>query len=667
MCATFRWRRREQGPQGGCARSCVATVVGVARPPGPASPRLWLRHRHVGFRSPAVMWLAFIPMACIAAAFFYLNRADPDCGTNFAWVTRDGAAHRVDGRLEQHDRRPHHHAEPRADRGEVHVPPVRLYSRRTTCLVDAQASGHFHHGHDVDLRRRHRAQRRHADGLPRHRARDPRRVQRSGLVQGLRRHIPGSVHPTLSWLKPSGFGGIGAFTQGILLAVFIYWGWDTAASVNEECEDANRRPASRSALDVHPRRDLRGRRVRGAGGEGRRLPLEQLRRRALGDGQDRLRRLGLRVGRAQAADHRGAELGGGELPDHDPPAARTALSMAMHRAFPGRNSARSIPKHLTPAFSDVVVRHHLVAVAHVPRVVSRVYGGDVLTWSVDGVGLMIAYYYGQTGFACVIYYRRYLFKSFKNFFFVGLLPLIGGLSLGALFLQSIWDMTSPDYTGDGYSVGRSEPRGSGSVSASSSGHPGHVLVEFEGPHVLQASAIRSDRRPPPESGEPCRRSSRRPGWSTDMAGEIVLGYDGQGASAAALRTARGALAFERRSSRVRLRHRDGWRGCRPPKTVEGSGRGLTTGEAVPTVECDRRRRPSTCRPNRSRTRPATVLAAADQYDVGDRRRGNRAGTDPGRCSARSPIRSCTGSTRPVLVVPSADRVDDNDVFVQRIR
>ena len=59
--------------------------------------------------------------------------------------------------------------------------------------------------------------------------------------------------------------------------------------------------------------------------------------------------------------------------------------------------------------------------------VSRYGGGDVLAWSVDGVGLMIAYYYGQTGIACVVYYRRYIFKSVKNFIFVGLLPLIGGL------------------------------------------------------------------------------------------------------------------------------------------------------------------------------------------------------------------------------------------------
>ena len=43
---------------------------------------------YVGLKAPAVMWIAFLPMACIAAAFFYLNRADPDCGTNFSWVTR---------------------------------------------------------------------------------------------------------------------------------------------------------------------------------------------------------------------------------------------------------------------------------------------------------------------------------------------------------------------------------------------------------------------------------------------------------------------------------------------------------------------------------------------------------------------------------------------------
>src|SRR5690348_12855056 len=42
----------------------------------------------VGFHAPAIMIVAFLPMLCIALAYNYLNRADPDCGTTFSWVTR---------------------------------------------------------------------------------------------------------------------------------------------------------------------------------------------------------------------------------------------------------------------------------------------------------------------------------------------------------------------------------------------------------------------------------------------------------------------------------------------------------------------------------------------------------------------------------------------------
>jgi amino acid transporter len=42
----------------------------------------------VGFHAPAIMIVAFLPMLCIALAYNYMNRADPDCGTTFSWVTR---------------------------------------------------------------------------------------------------------------------------------------------------------------------------------------------------------------------------------------------------------------------------------------------------------------------------------------------------------------------------------------------------------------------------------------------------------------------------------------------------------------------------------------------------------------------------------------------------
>jgi len=41
----------------------------------------------IGLQSPAILLLAFIPMAMIAASYYWMNRAHPDCGTTFSWVT----------------------------------------------------------------------------------------------------------------------------------------------------------------------------------------------------------------------------------------------------------------------------------------------------------------------------------------------------------------------------------------------------------------------------------------------------------------------------------------------------------------------------------------------------------------------------------------------------
>jgi amino acid transporter len=42
----------------------------------------------VGVHAPAVLIVSFVPMLFVAAAYKYLNRADPDCGTTFTWATR---------------------------------------------------------------------------------------------------------------------------------------------------------------------------------------------------------------------------------------------------------------------------------------------------------------------------------------------------------------------------------------------------------------------------------------------------------------------------------------------------------------------------------------------------------------------------------------------------
>jgi len=56
-------------------------------------------------------------------------------------------------------------------------------------------------------------------------------------------HAPaGHLTPAFSWLNPFHISSFSAFASGIILMVFIYWGWDTAVAVNEETKDRNRTP-----------------------------------------------------------------------------------------------------------------------------------------------------------------------------------------------------------------------------------------------------------------------------------------------------------------------------------------------------------------------------------------------------------------------------------------
>src|SRR5881398_430541 len=47
----------------------------------------------VGTHAPAVLLVSFVPILFVAAGYKYLNKADPDCGTSFTWVTRAMGPH----------------------------------------------------------------------------------------------------------------------------------------------------------------------------------------------------------------------------------------------------------------------------------------------------------------------------------------------------------------------------------------------------------------------------------------------------------------------------------------------------------------------------------------------------------------------------------------------
>ena len=60
---------------------------------------------------------------------------------------------------------------------------------------------------------------------------------------------------------------------------------------------------------------------------------------------------------------------------------------------------------------------------------------SVLGDSITALGFLIAFYYGLTGLACAVYYRRRLGDS-SAFLGAGLVPLAGFLMLGAIFVEA---------------------------------------------------------------------------------------------------------------------------------------------------------------------------------------------------------------------------------------
>src|ERR1700677_4767013 len=60
----------------------------------------------------------------------------------------------------------------------------------------------------------------------------------------------GPLLPSWSWFKPFDHFNFSGFMVGFTLMLFIYWGWDTAVSVNEETKDSQTIPGRAAVLST---------------------------------------------------------------------------------------------------------------------------------------------------------------------------------------------------------------------------------------------------------------------------------------------------------------------------------------------------------------------------------------------------------------------------------
>jgi amino acid transporter len=370
----------------------------------------------VGVHAPAVLIVSFIPILLVSVGYRFLNLADPDAGTTFAWVTRAYGP----------------------QIGWVNGWAIFLADIIVMASLATIAStytfqlwnGHPHtwaiivgaviwialmtwicyRGIELSAR-----------------------VQTIllgieiftlalfavvALVKVYANNPAHSIHVSASWFNPFDLGW-GALIDGVLLGIFIYWGWDSGVAVNEESRDRHRGPGkaaviatvlllliyvvvSTAAQAFHGTKFL---------SDNQNDVLSPLGHGVLGSPLYKL--LIIAVLTSASASTQTTIL----------PTARTTLSMARWDAIP-RAFGRVHPRFFTPTVSTLLMGG-LSIVWTVPLLAFNP-NQNVLGDTISALGFAVCFYYGFTGLACAVYFRRELLKSARNFILAGVVPVVGG-------------------------------------------------------------------------------------------------------------------------------------------------------------------------------------------------------------------------------------------------
>lgn len=259
-----------------------------------------------------------------------------------------------------------------------------------------------------------------------------------------------SITPALDWFWPAGLDFSTVIAPAILTAIFIYWGWDTAVACNEESDDPGRTPGRAAVISTflllatYALVSVSVIAFAGVGDEGVGLGNQENADdvfAAVGHdlfGDSLLGKIALMLLAASILTSASASTQTTILPT-----ARTTLSMGVYKALPA-SFAKIHRTYLTPTTSTIAMG----AVSVLFYLLFTLISPNLLTALIGSVGLMIAFYYGLTGFACVWFYRKDLTTSLRDFMMRGVVPLGGGIALTAVFIYGLIQYAKPDWLTD---------------------------------------------------------------------------------------------------------------------------------------------------------------------------------------------------------------------------
>lgn len=389
----------------------------------------------IGFASPAIMFVAFLPMLFIAAAYYWMNRADPDCGTTFSWVTKamgpylgwmGGWGIVCAGTIVMANLAQiaglylfllfGWESAAASTAAVTAVGVLFIILMTAICVIGIELSART----QVGLLG--------AEIIT---------LALFAIIALIKVYAgdggPNAVEPSLAWFNPFEVDSFTALVDGVLIAVFIYWGWDSTVTVNEESENSTHTPGKAAVvstlilLGIYLIVSTAAQAFNGpAALADKDDALSLLANDVFGSPLDKI--VLIAVLTSAAASCQTTIL----------PNARTALSMARQGAFPealGNVSSRFLTPHTSTIMFGVLSVIWYVGLT--------ILSENILYDSIAALGLMIAFYYALTGFACVVYYRKQLTRDFKTFLIVGVAPMIGSLALTGLFVKSCFDLSDP--------------------------------------------------------------------------------------------------------------------------------------------------------------------------------------------------------------------------------
>ena len=243
-------------------------------------------------------------------------------------------------------------------------------------------------------------------------------------------HHPGTYPITKGWLSLSGINGKGDLAAGLLIAVFMYTGWDATVYVNEEVKHRRVNPGRAAVFAVAllvimytlPQVAFQGvvspAKLQANASSALVFVADALG----GSGWAKVMALSLALS-VIATTGTGIVI-----------LARILYGMAGHRVLPSGLGNIS-PRYSTPVMASVLVGLVFVAIIWVYLLSSSV--ANVFTDLINVTGVLYASFYSLTALSAIVYYRRRVLSDAFDAVVIGILPFAAAGFLAWIIVRTL--------------------------------------------------------------------------------------------------------------------------------------------------------------------------------------------------------------------------------------